>query len=188
MTDSLEVALRIARALERASVPYALGGALAYGLYGVPRATVDVDVNTFLEPRDLGPVFDVLETLGVSLDRGDAIERAEREGMFSVQLEGCRVDLFTPSIDFSWEADRSRVRHAIEGEEIWFLSAEALCVFKLLFFRGKDVVDLERLIAVQSQGGSLDSSYVRDRIAEIMGEDDERVQTWDRLIREFGQS
>lgn len=47
---------------------------------------------------------------------------------------------------------------------------------------------LERLIAVQGQGGSLDSHYVRDRIAEIMGEDDERVEAWDRLVREFGQS
>jgi hypothetical protein len=65
---------------------------------------------------------------------------------------------------------------------VWFLSAEALCVFKLLFFRGKDVVDLERLIAVQ--GKAVDGGYVRARLVEMMGPDDPRVATWDRLWNE----
>lgn len=41
--DPLEAALRIAAAFESAGISYALGGALAYGLWAVPRATVDVD-------------------------------------------------------------------------------------------------------------------------------------------------
>ncbi len=47
-----------------------------------------------------------------------------------------RVDVFTPSIPFSWQALDTRVRHRVDDEDIWFLSAEALCVFKP-FFRGK---------------------------------------------------
>ncbi|HEX6239585.1 MAG TPA: hypothetical protein VFZ61_01780, partial [Polyangiales bacterium] len=60
-----------------------------------------------------------------------------------------------------------------------FLSPEALCVFKLLFFRPKDLVDLERLIEVQA--GALDTGYVRAELAKLMGEHDERVQRWDQL-------
>jgi hypothetical protein len=64
----------------------------------------------------------------------------------------------------------------------WFLSAEAIAVFKLLFFRGKDVVDLQRLIAV---GPELDRTYIRRWIVELMGEDDERTRMWDQLVARF---
>jgi hypothetical protein len=57
-------------------------------------------------------------------------------------------------------------------------------VFKLLFFRGKDVVDLERLIAVQ--GAALDAAYVRRHVVTMLGDDDPRVVTWDRLWSEHG--
>src|SRR5581483_7418408 len=49
--DAFEAALAIARALDTAGIPYALGGALAYGQYGIPRATNDVDVNVFVPPE-----------------------------------------------------------------------------------------------------------------------------------------
>jgi hypothetical protein len=91
--------------------------------------------------------------------------------------------VFTPSIAFSWEAQRSRVRHRIEDADVWFLSVEALAVFKLLFFRGKDVVDLERLVAVS--GDSVDGDYVRAQLVRMMGADDPRVSTWDRIWSEF---
>src|SRR5690606_33033347 len=37
--DAFEAGLAIADALQAAGIPYALGGALAYGQYGIPRAT-----------------------------------------------------------------------------------------------------------------------------------------------------
>lgn len=184
--DAFEAGLWIARALESRGVPYALGGAHAYGQYGVPRATNDVDVNVFVDPGALAPVFSALRDVGIEVDAAAARRDAEREGLFVTRIGGFRVDVFTPSIDFSWEAARTRIEHVVEGERVWFLAPEALCVFKLLFFRGKDVVDLERLIAVQ--GEALDRAYVRARIVEMMGEDDPRVATWDRLWSEHGRA
>ncbi|MBY0279772.1 hypothetical protein K2Z84_30930 [Candidatus Binatia bacterium] len=55
-------------------VPYALAGALAYGQYGIPQATNDVDLNVFVEPSGLGPVFEALRALGVEVDE-DAVAR-----------------------------------------------------------------------------------------------------------------
>lgn len=104
--------------------------------------------------------------------------------MIVLRLAELRIDVFTPSIAFSWEAARTRVRQRIGGQDVWFLSAEALCVFKLLFFRGKDVVDLERLVAVQ--GAAVDAAYVRRHIADMLGEDDPRMATWDRLWHDHG--
>ena len=69
-----------------------------------------------------------------------------------------------------------------EGVRLWFLSAEALAIFKLLFFRTKDIADLERLLAVSP----LDRAYVRRELVEMMSEDDVRVARWDELVRSFG--
>lgn len=177
--DALSAGLLIASALEEAGVPYALGGALAYGQYGIPRATNDVDVNVFVTPEELPRVFAALRSLDIGVDEAAARQKAHDEGLFVVRLGPYRIDVFPPSIAFSWEAARTRVRHSFEGREVWFLAVEALCVFKLLFFRGKDVVDLERLVAVQ--GDAVDASYVRERIVEMLGEGDARVASWDRI-------
>jgi hypothetical protein len=178
-SDPLVAALRIAAAFQSAEISYALGGALAYGLWAVPRATVDVDVNVFVGDQRLAEVFAALAGLGIPLDPAAARAQNAQQGMFVLRWGLYRIDVFTPSIDFSWEAERTRVRHSIGSSEVWILSAESIAVFKLLFFRGKDVVDLERLVAVRTE---LDVAYVRAHIAEMLGEDDERVRTWDRIV------
>jgi len=177
--DPLDAALRIAGALEARGIAYAIGGALAYGLWAVPRATVDVDVNVFVGDEDLAAVFTALASLGVRFDADAARAQNERDGMFVGRWSLYRIDVFTPSIDFAWEAERTRVRHAIGASAAWFLSAEAIAVFKLLFFRAKDLVDLERLVALRSD---LDVAYVRRQIAAMMGEGDERVAKWDQIV------
>lgn len=178
--DAWAAAVTLVGALEGAAVPYAIGGAMAYGLWAIPRATNDVDLNLFLEPSAIDPALDALVAVGVRLDldraRGESIDG----GYFVGWLGSYRVDIFTPSVPFSWEAGRTRVRVRVDGVDAWFLSAEATAVFKLLFFRGKDLVDLERLVAVR--GTDLDHAYVRRWIAEMMGEDDPRVVAWDALV------
>lgn len=185
MSDSaVENALRIAAELDRRGIPYAIGGAIAFGIWAVPRGTVDVDLDVFLGPADQDPVFEALASVGVVLDREEAGARAARDGMYVGRLDGMRVDVFIPSIPFYEEAARTRVWYAGHGQGAWFLSAESTAVFKLLFFRGKDIVDLERLLAVQR--ARLDHAYVRRWIVDMLGGSDERVSRWDQLVREFG--
>jgi hypothetical protein len=74
-TDPLEAGLAIARAFDAAAIPYALGGALAYGIWAIPRATLDVDVNVFVADAELGRVADALRSLGIAVDQ----ERLVRE-------------------------------------------------------------------------------------------------------------
>ena len=44
-SDAVEVGAHLGGALEQAGHAYAIGGALAYGFFGIPRATNDVDLN-----------------------------------------------------------------------------------------------------------------------------------------------
>jgi hypothetical protein len=180
-----EAAQEIADALERGGFEYAIGGALALAIAGVPRGTADVDVNVFVPLERCRDVIDCLRAIGVEIDPEPALARADHQGMFVGRWDGMRIDVFVPSIPFSHEAGRTRVRVTdARGWSGWFLSAEALTVFKLLFFRGKDVVDLERLVAVR--GKDFDHAYVRRWIVEMMGEDDERVRKWDEIVARFG--
>ena len=181
--NAADVGLALAGALEVAQVPYALGGALAYGVWALPRATKDVDLNLFVASDQLPAACVALASAGVAFDRSEALRLSADEGLFVGWVGACRIDVFTPSIPFSWEALKTRVSIEIGGSPVWFLSAEALSFFKMMFFRGKDLVDLERLIS--NMGRRLDAAYVRRWLVETMGEDDERVRKWDELCAAF---
>jgi hypothetical protein len=179
-----DAAQALAGALEAAGIPYAIGGALALAIAGVPRGTADVDVNVFVGEQQLPHVTRALAELGVAVDAAAAAAKAKRDGMFVGRWDGMRIDVFLPSIPFAHEAAKTRIRVTdAAGWSGWFLSAEAVAVFKLLFFRGKDIVDLERLVAVRPE---LDTAYVRKWIADMMGEDDVRTRRWDEITTRFG--
>lgn len=174
-----EAARVIADALRERGLPHAIGGALALGVAGVPRGTQDVDLNVFVGSEQVPDVVAALRALGIELDPASAMDAARTDGMFIGVWDGMRIDVFVPSIPFSHEAASTRVTVRVDGWEGSFLSAEAIAVFKLLFFRLKDRVDLERLVAVR--GDRLDRAYIRQWIVDMMGEDDERVLAWDAL-------
>jgi hypothetical protein len=181
-----EAAQRIADALAAAGLPYAIGGALALAIAGVPRGTADVDVNVFVEEARVPDAIAALRSIGIDIDAEAATARAREQGMFIGRWDGMRIDVFLPSIPFAHEAARTRINITDEtGWSGWFLSAESIAVFKLLFFRGKDVVDLERLVAVRPE---LDRAYVRRWIVDMMGEDDERTRKWDEIVGQFAPS
>ena len=183
MRDSLDAnanALRLTAALEAAAIPYAIGGALAYGVWSAPRGTHDVDLNIFLDSGELGRVVAAMATVGLTVDMEDARSRASADAVVVARLDGMRIDLFFANIPFSWEAGRTRVRVQTSAGPRWYLSAEATALFKLLFFRTKDKVDLDNLLTVGSS--TLDRAYVRRWLVDMMGEDDERVNFWDFLV------
>jgi len=103
---------------------------------------------------------------------GSAVRRVAR-------VRGMRVDVFVPSIPLSFSAASRVCRGVLLGRPIATLSAEDLVLFKLLFFRAKDLNDVERLVRFQEQ--RLDGKYIRRWLVELVGNDDPRVEAWDRL-------
>jgi hypothetical protein len=184
--DAFELGVTIASALDAAGIPNALGGAIALAAWGIPRATVDVDINVFVEDERVDEVLDVLERdVGIEVDRDAARRGHVDDGLMILKApSGMRIDVFTPSIEFSWEAARTATRLHVLEAEVSVLSAEALAVFKLLFFRSKDIADLERLVATQQE--RMDVDYVRRHIADMLGDADPRVAKWDELVAQFG--
>lgn len=188
--SATEVALIVLEALAAAEIPAALGGSLALGVWGVPRGTQDVDLAAFVREDELDALLETLARAGCGPKPGatdwspesrETFFRSAREGDVAIVYRGSmRVDVFVPSIPFHEEIERT-LRHVTPPGRgpVPVISAEALCVLKLLFFRPKDIVDLERLVARQRE--RLDQDYVRRHMVEMVGEDDDRVETWDRI-------
>jgi hypothetical protein len=182
-----EVARDVADALERHSLSYAIGGAIALGFYAPPRATVDVDVNIFVSPkRGLGRALTALQDAGFEPEHAkDALSKqAREEGQFRGRVAGLRVDVFVPAIPFYRTLARRRRQAVLLGRPLWILGPEDLVVLKMMFFRRKDLADVEAVL--RDQGDALDVGTIRRKLVELTGANDDRVSAWDDLVTELG--
>jgi hypothetical protein len=174
-----ELAVELAGALEAAGIPYAIGGAVAYGFWGAARGTQDLDLNVFLSAEQAAPAIDALITAGVKLDRDEVLRSTRERGDARGFAGDIPVDLFFLSIPLHRSAASRIVAVNLLGHTIRILSAEDLVILKMLFFRGKDLVDVERVLA--TQGHRLDRSYVRRWLVDCVGDEDARLAKWDAL-------
>ena len=85
-----------------------------------------------------------------------------------------------PAIPLYASALARRREAPLDGRPAWFLSPEDLGTFKMLFFRTKDLLDVERLVAFA--GKEFDRAYVRTWLVDLVGAGDERIARWDRLL------
>ena len=180
-----EVARTIADALDRHGLPYAIGGAIALGFYAVPRATVDVDVNVFVPPADqLARALIALADAGFLPDEEESQlrARANTEGHFRGSIRGLRVDVFVPAIAYYAQLASRRRQVTLQGKPLWILSPEDLVVLKMMFFRRKDLADVEAVL--RDQGASLDRQFVRRQLIELVGLEDERLAALDEIERD----
>lgn len=176
-----QVARDIADTLERHGVPYAIGGALALAYYAVPRATVDVDINVFVKPDPgFDRILEILKEAGFAgEDEAQSLRRqALTEGQFRGRIAGLRVDVFVPAIPYYASLEARRRQVELLGRSIWVLGPEDLVILKLMFFRRKDLADVE---AVMRDGRTLDLGFIRATLADMVGDDDPRLRALDEI-------
>lgn len=176
--QATQVAVALAETLEAADVPYAIGVAVAYGFYGPPRATNDVDLNVFVPPEEAERIFDVLGAV-LTIDVEDARSRIAARADFIGRSSGMRVDVFLSDTILT-ERARTRVQpKEIGGRTIQVLAVEDLVLFKLVFYRDKDLLDIRYLLPLVPD---LDTTYVRTSLVDAVGQDDVRVRAWDEIV------
>lgn len=163
-------------ALRAADIPHAFGGALALAwCVGEVRATMDIDVNIFVEVDRRG---EVLRALPTPVMWDEAAERAlARDGQARLFWGRHPVDVFLNTTDFHAAVER-RVRwEPLLDVDLPFLACADLAVFKAFFSRGKDWVDLEQMLAASS----FTPADVLGVLVDHLGSDDERVARLQRL-------
>jgi hypothetical protein len=179
--DASEVAERLAKELNVRGYEYALGGAIALSFWASPRGTMDVDLTLFLSPEQPAEVVWQLSEIGCEVSATEAAVSLREHGFCRCQYASYRVDVFVPKIPF-YELARQRRRNVLLGNErvmVW--DAETLSVFKMMFFRRKDIADVEQILQNQPP---LDRAWVREQLVDMYGARDARVAQWDELVNE----
>ena len=125
---------KIAFALDRAGVPYMLTGSLASSLYGVPRATNDIDFVVAPTREQLIVLLQFLKRLGLSVQDEQALRALQNGTMFNV------IDFQNSwKVDFIVRKDRNfsiaefdrRKTHEVEGMRLTLASPEDVIISKL---------------------------------------------------------
>jgi hypothetical protein len=158
--------LAVHDALREAGFPHAIGGAIALGYCTLEaRGTQDVDVNVFVDPSRTREVLAALPE-GVRV-RGQDVERAERDGQVRLLWDATPIDLFFSVLPFHNEVERN-VQHVSFGDRtIPVLDCTGLAIFKAMFGRSRDWVDIEAMVEARS----FDVEEATRWIREFVGED-----------------
>ena len=181
--NAATVARQLAEQLESRDQDYAFGGAIALGYWGAPRGTVDVDLTLYLPPDKPSDLVWLLQDVGCVVSATEAGASLREHGFCRVAYAGMRVDVFLPIVPFYEAARGRRKRVDLANQPIMIWDAESLTVFKMMFFRRKDLADVEQIL--RTQGTQLDRGWVRDHLAQMYGSRDPRLAAWDDLVREI---
>jgi hypothetical protein len=107
---------------------------------------------------------------------------AREDGQFRGRVQGIRVDVFVPAIAFYAAMQARRRRVVLPGRPIDIVGPEDLVTLKMLFFRRKDLADVEAVLRHPPTG--FDLQGVRRNLVEMAGDDDERIREWDAIVRD----
>jgi hypothetical protein len=173
--------LAIHRSLADARIGHAFGGALALAYYAEPRATIDIDLNVFVDPEEHAAVHAALAPLGI----GDDVDAAAlaRDGQCRWWWGRTPLDLFFAYDDLH-VAMRSETRTVPFGDAtIVVLAPEHLTVCKAVFDRPKDWLDIEQILVCEAD---LDIAEVERWLTRIAGPSDRRTQRFAELAASAG--
>ncbi len=190
LEEALEVTLRVISTLERLRVRYVVGGSIASSIYGIPRATQDVDVIADLREEHI-PEFVAALRDDFYLDEPAVRDAVRRRSTFNViHLHTMfKVDVFVAKDDAATAQELARgqpyVPPEIPDAQIALASPEDVVVQKLYWYRlGDHVSERQWTDAIQVlkvRGKTLDRAYMQE-LASTMNVQD----LLDRALRDAG--
>ncbi|MGA1033752.1 MAG: nucleotidyl transferase AbiEii/AbiGii toxin family protein [Ilumatobacteraceae bacterium] len=156
----------ISESLDRSGIDWALGGALALA-YATeePRATRDIDVNVFVPSSEVDRVF---EAMPAGVAHGPADRRAVMAtDQVRLWWDDTPIDLFFAADPFHLDAATRCSEVEFSTRLVRVLCPEDLAVFKAMFDRPKDWVDIAEMAASRA----LDRAVAAERLRLLLGDD-----------------
>ena len=151
-------------AFAQLGIPYMVIGGLANAEWGVPRATLDVDVTVWVEEEGLPAAVSAL------CDRfrclvGDPAAFVGTTRVLPLEVEGTKADVVFGLLPYEREAIARAVEKSVDGVAVRFCTAEDLILHKVVSQRERDREDVRGVLKVQR--GRLDSDYLEPRLREL---------------------
>jgi hypothetical protein len=129
-----EFLLQIATALEMNGIPYMLTGSLASSMYGIPRATNDVDIVIAPKRAQLLSLVQLFERVGLTAQVEAAVAALQNQTQFNVIdfRHGWKVDLIIcKDRDFSVTEFGRKETHEVQGMRLTLATPEDVLLAKL---------------------------------------------------------
>lgn len=174
--DLLQALLPVTRALEGLGIAYYVGGSVASSVYGIARATLDVDLVAVVRPGHIGPLSEALRTV-YYVDEIMISEAIKRRSSFNlIHLPtSIKIDVFVPPDgEYSRTAMGRRRQDTLQegGDRLPVAAPEDIVLSKLQWYElggrvsERQWLDVTGVIKVQA--GALDTVYLR-QWGEVLG-------------------
>ncbi|HEU4887371.1 MAG TPA: hypothetical protein VFV49_05750 [Thermoanaerobaculia bacterium] len=163
---------RVTAALDANGIPYMLTGSLASSMYGVPRATNDIDIVVAPSREQLLSIVQLFQRLGLTVTSETAVAALRNKTQFNVIdfPRGLKADLIVrKDREFSVTEFDRRETHEVEGMRLTIATPEDVLLAKLEWAQMGDserqIVDCAGMIKVQ--GDALDLPYIRKWVERL---------------------
>jgi hypothetical protein len=167
--DILIAVQPVIQAFEKLSIPYYIGGSIASSLYGMARATLDVDIVADLKVDYIAPLKQFLEHQ-YYIDEDMIAEAIRTNSSFNlIHLETMiKIDVFIHKDEpYSLEALQRIRKDTFEDTakvEFYFSSPEDIIIHKLQWYKMGGLVSerqwLDVIGVIKVQGDLLDKKYL----------------------------
>src|SRR3972149_7254032 len=176
LTDIIEVVLKVTGTLERLGIAYHIGGSLASSAFGIPRATLDIDIVADIKAQHISQLYEYLKD-EFYIDVDMIKDAVSRQSSFNIiHLESMfKVDIFILKDQaFYHRAFERRIQKNITDDEtkkIFFSTPEDIILNKLVWYKsGGEVSDRQWsdiLGVLKVQGTKLDLAYMKHWAKEL---------------------
>jgi len=163
---------RVTAALDTNGVPYMLTGSLASSMYGIPRATNDIDIVIAPAREQLLSLVQLFQRLGLTVESEAALAALRARSQFNVidLPRGLKVDLIVrrERVFSVTEFDR-RETHDVGDMSLTLATPEDVLIAKLEWSKMGDserqLVDAAGILKMQRE--TLDFAYI-ERWVELL--------------------
>lgn len=161
-----EALLKLSVILEELDIGYAIIGAIASGIYGLPRTTYDIDTLLSLEKVKIPVFLQRLKERGFIFEEEKILEEL-KEGYFTaVWYQNMRIDIILSILPYFKQVIERSASFNLLDKEMKFAQPEDLIVLKLISNREHDREDINTIKEICS----LDIGYIKDSLRRLVGE------------------
>jgi len=150
---------KIARSLEKTSIPYMVIGGQAVLLYGEPRLTKDIDITLGIGISELDRVMKVVAglKLNILVDKVDDFVKKTMVLPVIDKKYGIRVDFIFSFSPYGKEAIKRAQDVKLGKTTVRFASLEDVIIHKVISGRARDIEDIK---AVLLKNPNYDIQYI----------------------------
>jgi predicted nucleotidyltransferase len=157
---------KIARELNKTSIPYMVIGGQAVLLYGEPRLTRDIDITLGINVDELDKVLGITSTLRLKVLVGNEQEFVQRTMVLPAMEEesGIRVDFIFSFSSYEKQAIERAREIRLGRISVRFGSLEDVVIHKVIAGRPRDIEDIRSILLKNT---NYDSDYIEKWLKEF---------------------